>query len=354
MANYNTISEMLEAGVTNATAIRNNSYNDSGTDTFTGVDWFTFHGVTASTIYASGNTWFGFGTNTNQLNVDYRDAASYYVYREEGILAGAFKFLKMRWSGRAHYSNNSYWITYDVILWETGDISLHMIQIPTSYNNGTYSLVDGTTYNYTVSNEFPDVTFYRTDNGWVVKNELIFLEGRFLIRSNGSLYDVQGNILASQTLSAQTFRDYGSFAYPETATLLNFTNPEVLYFIDDDDAEPKLVCTESASPFPQILYSPDYDLTDFSITGIEDADIIASDDILFAISTDQGVTWKAHNGTQWITLSSENSGMSGATFESISLEDWALIYSNATQIRVRAVIPAITSYIESVIINFLN
>lgn len=88
--------------------------------------------------------------------------------------------------------------------------------------------------------------------------------------------------------------------------------------------------------------------------GIEDADVVASSDVLFAISTDQGVTWKAHNGTTWITLSSPDSGMNAETFNSISLVDWETIFTGNTGFVVRAMIPAMTSYIESVIINFIN
>ena len=94
--NYNSIQSILDAGTTNMTAIRDNIRNDDGTDTLTGVDWFKFNGVVASTIYVSGNTWFGFGANTNQLNLNRRDTVVLYEYREEGTLFELYRFLKIR------------------------------------------------------------------------------------------------------------------------------------------------------------------------------------------------------------------------------------------------------------------
>ena len=51
--NYNSIEEILSAGTSNMTVIRNNTKQDDGTDTITGVSWFTFNGVTASNFKES-------------------------------------------------------------------------------------------------------------------------------------------------------------------------------------------------------------------------------------------------------------------------------------------------------------
>jgi len=359
VANYESIQEMIEAGVTNATVIRNNVYMDEGTDTLTGVDWFTFNNNVVSNVYSNANSWLGFGTNTNCLDVNTRDSSVYYVYREEGTLWGFYKFLKIRWSGYAHYRSGP-WITYDVILWDTGDISLHMVQFPSSSNTGTYLLIENDIrYPYSVSAQNTEVTFYRQEGGgWEVQNELINLripyERKYLIRCNNILYDIEGNELSVQTLTDTTFIDYGGDELPTTEVLNNFVNPEILYFISTENRTPYINILQVASPFPQILYSPDYDMTDPSILGIEDADIVASSDVLFAISVDGGTTWKAHNGYMWVNLSSENSGMNAETFNNIDVLDWSRIYLGASTIRMRAVIPSKTSYIESMIINFIN
>ena len=52
---YNSVEEILQAGTSNMTVLRNHSKQDDGTDSITGVSWFSFKGNTVNTIYASGN-----------------------------------------------------------------------------------------------------------------------------------------------------------------------------------------------------------------------------------------------------------------------------------------------------------
>ena len=140
---YSSVEQIFSAGTTNMEVLRNNSKQDDGTDSFSGVSWFTYNGTVASTIYASGNSWIGFGSSSEHLKVNRRDGALYSLYREEGTLYDHYKFLKIRWEGYSQYNQTatSYANSYDVVLWDTGDISLHMISIPSSYNSGTYSLI---------------------------------------------------------------------------------------------------------------------------------------------------------------------------------------------------------------------
>lgn len=175
--NYNSIQEILDAGITNMTVIRNNSKQDDGTDTLSGVDWFTFNEITNITpLHVSGNSYFGFGANSEHLKVNRRDNAMWYLYREEGTLFDQYRFLKIRWSGYTHYSQamGAYKLTYDVILWDTGDISLHMVDFPTDNWNGTFSLLDVA---YTAPTAaMPDVTFKVQEDGtFIASNELIEL-----------------------------------------------------------------------------------------------------------------------------------------------------------------------------------
>ena len=102
--NYNSVEEILSAETANMTVIRDNSKNDDGTDTVTGVSWFNFKGKVASTIYVSGNSWLGFGASSEHLKVNRRDGAMYYLYREEGTLYNHYRFLKIRFSGYTSYS----------------------------------------------------------------------------------------------------------------------------------------------------------------------------------------------------------------------------------------------------------
>lgn len=127
--------------------IRNNVKNDDGTDSVTGVEWFTYNGNVASTIYVSGNNWIGFGTSSEQLKICSRDGAVYYVYRQEDTLESGVRFLKLRVEGYTYYSSksDSYKLIYEVFLFDDGCIFLNVIQTPTNSSYlGTSSIYNGT------------------------------------------------------------------------------------------------------------------------------------------------------------------------------------------------------------------
>lgn len=238
--NYNSIDEILSSGITNMTVLRNNSKQDDGNDTITGVSWFTYNGTVANSIYASGNSFIGFGSTSEHLKVNRIDGALYSLYREEGTLYDHYKFLKIRWKGYSKYSStsSSYLLEYDVILWDTGDISLHMINIPTSNNTGTYSLTANTTYNYSVSTSNLDITFKKTDSGFEVVNGIIELElpynKRYLIRSGSNYYTINNDALEQieiSELTSEVFLNMGIVNGIPTITgslISNLVNPEIL------------------------------------------------------------------------------------------------------------------------------
>lgn len=143
------------------TAIVNNVKHDDNVVSVTGVDWFTYAGKTASTIYVSGNNFIGFGQNAEQLKIWRRDGAIYYVYRQEGTLTSGKRFLKIRVEGYVYYSSTSsaYALKYEVFLIEGQTLFINVVQIPigSSYT-GTSSITDGkitTNLNISVSSTVP-------------------------------------------------------------------------------------------------------------------------------------------------------------------------------------------------------
>ena len=135
--NYNSVDEILFADITNMEVIINNRKTLENFSML-GIDWFEFNGNVASNIYVDGEySWIGFGSDSPHLKVNHTYGAMYYLYREEGTLYGYYKFLRIRRIGYTDGTliHSSYFISYDVILWDTGDISLHMISIPTANNN---------------------------------------------------------------------------------------------------------------------------------------------------------------------------------------------------------------------------
>lgn len=143
------------------TAIVNNAKHDDDVVSVTGVDWFTYAGKTASTIYVSGNNFIGFGKNAEQLKIWRRDGAVYYIYRQEGTLTSGKKFLKIRVEGYVYYSStsSSYALKYEVFLIEGQTLFINVVQRPTSSSyTGTSSITDGkttTSLNISVSSAVP-------------------------------------------------------------------------------------------------------------------------------------------------------------------------------------------------------
>lgn len=137
------------------TAVVNNKKHDDDVVSVAGVDWFTYAGKTASTIYVSGNNFIGFGRNAEQLKICRSDGAVYYIYRQEGTLTSGKRFLKIRVEGYTHFSYTSslYELKYEVFLIEGQTLFINVVDI--SSNNGntvTSSITDGkTTINLNIS-----------------------------------------------------------------------------------------------------------------------------------------------------------------------------------------------------------
>lgn len=140
---------------TGMTAVVSNTKHDDDVVSVTGVDWFTYAGKTASTIYVSGNNFIGFGQNAEQLKIWRRDGAIYYVYRQEGTLTSGKRFLKIRVEGYVYYSStsSSYALKYELFLIEGQTLFINVVQRPTSSSyTGTSSITDGkTTANLNIS-----------------------------------------------------------------------------------------------------------------------------------------------------------------------------------------------------------
>ena len=331
--NYNSVEEILAAGTTNMTILRNNTKQDDGSDTIAGVNWFIFNETVATNIYASGNSFIGFGSNSEHLKVNQRDGAMYSLYREEGTLQDYYRFLKIRWFGYSRYSStsSSYKLCYDIILWDTGDISLHMVNIPTSYNTGTYSLVASSTYSYTVSTASPDITFTKTNSGFIVSNNIITLvkpfERRYLIRSGSNYYTVVNNALSEisvPNLTSEVFLIYGIEALPSITLWYNLTNPEVLCWIDNTLGIPQRGLVVTGTPtLPQIVYYQPQDMAAY--IAIEKAEVHNAKNVLFTITFDGGQTWKYYSNNAWINATIESEGMVATDIKNITSAQWAEI-----------------------------
>lgn len=239
------------------------------------------------------------------------------------------------------------------------DTSVTSITEPSSFQAGyvfTYfAQADGWLVIY-VSNagEYPEINIVTNGAGG---DGTPLYDRKYLIRSGSTIYTINDGaltVLTETELSAALFRAYGVDDLPDGALLVDLIDPEVLYWHDSTDDPPVLAATVmGASPVPQVVVTDVQDMSDSSILGIESATVTASEDVLFAMSFDDGVTWKAYNGSQWLVVDTENSGMTAATFQNIGLDAWSeVVTSNAY--RVRFVLMSTESYMTSVVINYLN
>lgn len=356
--NYNSIDKIFAAGTTNMEVIRDNSELTTQYDTIAGVDWFNFNDTVASNVYVSGSSWIGFGSASEHLKVSRNNCAMYYLYREEGTLYHHYKFLKIRYVGFSWVfgtSSNSYVLIYDVILWDTGDISLHMISIPTS-QPGQYSLTTSSkNYWYTVTTSSPDVTFVKTDSGFEVQNNIIALtdpwEHRYLIRDDSNIYTVVDNalsLLGAVSVSSDLFLNSGVEDMPAMSLMNGLTNPELLYWNDMPSSTTHLSIT-GTPPLPQVVIYEDITVSETQELNIIEAD--ASIDALFTVTFDGGTTWNYfHNGV-WITSNSIIEGMTKATLNALTHSLWQDIMAYGT-CQVRCVLPSIASYIKTLMVGY--
>lgn len=180
---------------------------------------------------------------------------------------------------------------------------------------------------------------------------------KYLIRSDSTIYTVTDGVLTalSETeLTAQVFKDHGAESVPDGALLVGLADPEVLYWQDSEDDLPTLTATVTGTPYPQTVISNKIDLTHSTIRGIESAAAICTGDVVFAVSFDDKATWKAHNGSAWVTLSDATAGMSKAAFEAITMEQWGELYAGSSGFYVRFTLSDAAQSVEKITMDFAN
>ena len=363
MANYESWEELVRADASGFSQwVNDTKYDDNSKSLSFGSEaWLYYKNTLLSTICANGNSWIGLNSTNEDLKVNRRDAAMYNLWSEiKGSLRNKHEFYRLRWDGYSNYkyTSSDYRLTYDLIIFDTGDILLSMVNIPTSNYDGTFSL-DGVTYTKpTVEN--PYVTFYaQSDGTYMAKNELpqgdYLYTKKYLIRDGATYYNVVDGALNEITvadLTAQVFTDSGMDNVPSGDLLTSLTEPEVLMWCDDDTADISVSATVTATPFPQSVERA-ITVVHESITGIENATATVEGLPVFSCSFDGGTTYEAHNGTDWVTVDSSG-GMSKEQLEAISTDQWNAKISGLTDFIMRFVLQDAGDTVTEVRINFTN
>lgn len=178
---------------------------------------------------------------------------------------------------------------------------------------------------------------------------------KYLVRNNDIIYTVSDGALTeiTGTLNAQLFQTYGVEEIPSGALLITLSNPEVLCWTDGLTV-PLLKATVQGVPQPQVIVSEEINLMDGSIKGIESVAIDCKGEPVFAISFDNKATWVKHNGTDWVNVADELTGMTKLEFEAITTEQWQTKYELSSDMYIRCTLTDATQSVTSVNISFIN
>ena len=179
---------------------------------------------------------------------------------------------------------------------------------------------------------------------------------KFLIQNEDKYYTISDASLSEVSLTelnAQAFQDYGFDDLPDGALLMTLSAPEVLCWTDSDTL-PTLTATVKGIPQPQVIVSEEINLMDGTIKGIESVTIECKGEPVFAVSFDKKATWMMYNGTEWVAVSDEITGMTKADFGAITTEQWQPQYEASSDMYIRCTLLNETQSLTSITLNFIN
>ena len=355
MANYNRIEEIV-AGVENATKLVDNTKYDDNSCTISGIpDYVKYKGVSVSNIYANGNSWIGFDAESEHFKFNRRDAAMYNLWTEEGTLLDIYRFFRVRWGGVCKYNayGDPYFQTFDLIIFDTGDVMLYAVDIPTSYYDGTFAFAD---VEYTApATDSRYVTFYAQEDGTyrIDYAPIDFVQDmvKYLVRDGSAIYTVSEGALAEVTgeLSASLFTEYGVDTIPDGSLLMTLNAPEVLCWTNADEL-PILTATVQGTPTGNHdIVSDSIPIGHSSIFGLESLEVDASENATFLLSFDGGM-WMIYNGSKW---SASDVGMTTAELLAVPMSAWNTMINSARNMRLKATLDGVDT-VTQVKFNFNN
>ena len=356
MANYNSIEELV-AGVENATQLVSVTKYDDNSYTIDGVPAFVkYKGTSVSTMYANGNSYIGFGTDAEHFKFNRRDAAMYSLFVEEGTYLGAYNFFRVRWVGMGNYNSygNPYKQTFDLIIFNTGDVMLYAVDIPTSYYDGTFYFADVAYNAPTTDNKY--VSFYAQEDGTyrIEYAPISFVSPyvtKYLIRDSGKIYTVTDGVLAeiTGTLNAELFQTSGADDIPDGALLMTLSAPEVLCWTNAEEL-PKLTATVQGMPQgSHNIISDNIPLNKGNIFGIDSVEATASDDATYLLSFDGGA-WMSYNNGKW---SASDVGMTTSELVAVPVNAWSSVVNSAKYMQLKAILDGIDT-VTKIKFNFNN
>lgn len=178
---------------------------------------------------------------------------------------------------------------------------------------------------------------------------------RFLIKNEEKYYTLAGSVLSEVSiteLNAQAFQTYGFDALPDGALIQTLSHPKLLYWQSDSTAElPNIKANVTAIPVGQYITKV-IDMSDQSITGINNVTVECAGTPWFSCSFDGGATWKEYSGGAWVDVVSY--GMTEETIEAITSDEWNAAVSGLDSFIMRVLLRSSSDSITNLSVNFLN
>lgn len=192
-----------------------------------------------------------------------------------------------------------------------------------------------------------DTTIYQT----VFSIEIdVDIDAKYLLFADGEYYDSDLNVINIDSVTPDNMMRYGSDTW--TADLTAYGSFKLFKYNMSETRIP-LSLLISASPYMQTIQTDSIDLANPTITGIEYVAIDATGTPTFAVSFDAGNTWMMHTGTEWVELSTQESGMQISTFAAITTEQWAKKVTGINNIYIRINLEK-DDIVKSVVIDYTN
>ena len=250
--------------------------------------------------------------------------------------------------------------------------SVERLELPTGRTRSLYNAEDGswgainssTSATYCNLSETWSIIWsnFNIPNGSETSTDIYFYASEpyrvlYLVKADGKLYTVVDDALSELTITdivAQTFLDYGIYEIPSGELLTGLSNPEVLCWQDREDDFPTLTAIVTATPPYQIIMSQAIDLMHSSIKGINSITVNCKGDVLFAVSFDNKATWMKWDGTDWVNVADELTGMSKTELEAVTTEQWQAKYELSSDMYIRCTLTDATQSVTSVNISFIN
>lgn len=370
--NYSSVKALITAGINNADVIRAGVKNDNGYDSIALPEWFTFGSEQKTFVFIHGNSHIGFNHNTyNTISINKRNAASFYVYYEEGTLWHTISFIKIRWSGFTAYNttNVTAKLTYDVIFFSTGEVYVEIIDMPTDYIDGEFMLYGAENYTFEIGEGKSSISFYPIDANAGTYNQARYevvniatpFDERYLIKKGDTLYTIEnGEIieLDEQQLSSTLFLNRGFLEVPDMNFFVSLGAFSLLYWAGTGTKEMpykgRLFSEVKALPNGQEVISNRIDMSHSSILGIKSASADCEGDLHVSISIDEKQTWLVWDGSEWVSTSDEMKGMSKDVFDSLPEEALTLLYNQSKYAYLKIVLSTAEQSVTNLTLNYRN